>query len=170
MFDLPAELALRILSFLPLSSLSSIQRVSHHWRKFFNTNESFIYHNAAVYHGYIPSPGIPIGEARAMYSERALGSALDWKAFCASVFHRNEHLTHRIYQAANVNTSRIVGVARLHPRSHRFTARGIPFIGLKSTKRRDTSSRRRFVEGSMSTIWLPIRNCGHFPLQAFRFQ
>lgn len=86
--DLPAELGLEILSFLPLSSLSSIQRVSHHWRELFNKNENVIYHNAAVYHRYIRSSGVPIEEARAMHSERALGSVLDWKGFCTSSLHR----------------------------------------------------------------------------------
>ena len=97
MFDLPPELALRILSFLPLSSLSSIQRVSHHWGKLFTANESVIYHNAAVYHGYIHSASVPIEEARAMYSERALGHALNWNGFCTSSFHRSNHLTNRGY-------------------------------------------------------------------------
>jgi hypothetical protein len=86
MFNLPPELALDVLSNLPLTSLANVLLVCKDWKQFVEANESAIFHNACVYHGYIKSPAVTIDQARGMYSERSVGLFSGWKELCPSTF------------------------------------------------------------------------------------
>jgi hypothetical protein len=94
---LPAELSLLILSHLPLSTLSAVQRINHYFSTFVDENESTVYRNAAWVEGWVPSPQTQLGELRvadnqsaeeddrmreALYSRRAMRGVRSWKEFC----------------------------------------------------------------------------------------
>lgn len=102
LMTLPAELSLLILSHLPLSTLSAVQRVNHYFSTFVGENESTVYRNAAWVEGWVPSPQTQLGELRvaenqraekeeedgerrmrnALYSQRAMRGVRSWKDFC----------------------------------------------------------------------------------------
>jgi hypothetical protein len=52
---IPPELTLLILSHLPLSTLSTLQRVSRQWKDFIDKNESAVYLNAVYLNGWLDS-------------------------------------------------------------------------------------------------------------------
>lgn len=51
----PPEIILAILSFLPLRQLQRFLLVSKNWNDFVHSNESSIYHAAAILHDFIPA-------------------------------------------------------------------------------------------------------------------
>jgi F-box-like len=84
MLNLPAELALVVLAYLPLSSIATLLRVSRHWSSFIGANRDAIYHKAAVWHGFIPSPSTSLEELNLWYSGRSLKGVNTWQDFCTS--------------------------------------------------------------------------------------
>jgi hypothetical protein len=52
---IPPELTLLILSYLPLSTLSTLQRVSREWKDFIDKNESAVYLNAVYLNRWLDS-------------------------------------------------------------------------------------------------------------------
>ena len=79
MFNLPTELALHILSYLPFDSLSRLQAVSKSWNEFCNLHESSIYRNAAYLNAYIPSQTTMLNELGSFHSQRVLRGVNTWK-------------------------------------------------------------------------------------------
>ena len=82
MFNLPTELALKILSDLPFNSLSRLQSVCKSWSEFCTLHENTIYRNAACLHTYIPRPTTMLNELSSLYSQRALEDVKTWKDLC----------------------------------------------------------------------------------------
>ncbi|KAF5376923.1 hypothetical protein D9615_007333 [Tricholomella constricta] len=82
MFDLPPELALEILAYLPLNSLATLPLVCRHWRNIFIIHASHIHHKAALLHGYIRSTAISIEDANKLYSQRSVGIVCGWRDLC----------------------------------------------------------------------------------------
>ncbi|KAJ7642852.1 hypothetical protein B0H17DRAFT_1148749 [Mycena rosella] len=94
MLQLPVELVICILKYLPLSTLSQLLSTSREWNNFFESNQSILYHNAAVLHGFTPSASIVYSDLeaiqddrdmtphRAALSRRSLTGVSDWKSFC----------------------------------------------------------------------------------------
>ena len=82
MLNLPAELTLSILSYLPLNSLSRLQSLCKSWNDFCALHESTIYRNAAYLHSYIPRPTTMLNELSSLYSQRALEDVMTWKDLC----------------------------------------------------------------------------------------
>lgn len=84
MLHLPVELVISILNYLPLSTISSLLSTSREWNNFCEANQSILYHNAAVLHGFTPSSSIVYSDLGAALSRRSLTGVSDWKSFCAS--------------------------------------------------------------------------------------
>ena len=82
MLNLPAELTLSILSYLPLNSLSQLQSVCKSWSEFCTLHEGTIYRNAACLHTYIPCPTTMLNGLSSLYSERVLKDVKTWKDLC----------------------------------------------------------------------------------------
>ncbi|KAI9064540.1 hypothetical protein FKP32DRAFT_582613 [Trametes sanguinea] len=84
MNDLPAELLLRILAYLPVQSLCSLRAICRRWEDFFITNQSAIYHRVAVEKGLVRSFGIPFEQAvaKAPYMNVLRNDSPDWYTFC----------------------------------------------------------------------------------------
>lgn len=76
---LPAEIILSIFSFLPLRQLHRLLRISKPWKSFIETNDSDIYHAAAVLHGFVP-PKIKLHEATLLHTW--LDEVDSWKRLC----------------------------------------------------------------------------------------
>jgi hypothetical protein len=81
---LPTELSLSVLSYLPLPTLCSLPTLSHQWLDFCSENQSTIFHNAAILHGYIQPQTLQLGDALSMYEGSPWDGATDWKDFCKS--------------------------------------------------------------------------------------
>ncbi|TFK72802.1 hypothetical protein BDN72DRAFT_791910 [Pluteus cervinus] len=83
MLQLPAELVLKVLSYLSLSDLAKFLLISKEWKEFVDLNEVAIFHCAAFLHDFIPSRTTPYSEVERMYTERSLKNVPkgDWKAF-----------------------------------------------------------------------------------------
>ena len=82
MLNLPTELTLNILSYLPFSSLSRLQSVCKSWSEFCTLHENTIYRNAACLHTYIPRSTTMLNELSSLYSQRALEDVKTWKDLC----------------------------------------------------------------------------------------
>ena len=82
MLNLPSELTLNILSYLPFNSLSRLLSVCKSWSEFCILHENTIYRNAACLHTYIPRPTTKLDELSSMYSQRALEDVKTWKDLC----------------------------------------------------------------------------------------
>ncbi|KAJ7800754.1 hypothetical protein B0H13DRAFT_1466278, partial [Mycena leptocephala] len=54
------------------------------WNNFCQANQSILYRNAAVLHGFTPSSSIVYSDLGAALSRRSLTGVSDWKSFCAS--------------------------------------------------------------------------------------
>jgi hypothetical protein len=95
--DLPTEITIHILSYLPLSTLLTLLRVSHKWYNLIDgdqMNKETIYRNAAFFEGYSPRRTMLLEELgprdgeqsadvrKALYSSRALSNVSSWKDFC----------------------------------------------------------------------------------------
>ncbi|KAK7063753.1 F-box domain-containing protein [Favolaschia claudopus] len=81
MLHLPAELVIAILRYIPLSTLTSLPSVSREWQSFCQVNESNLYHNAAILHGFVSS-SVVYSELATTLSRRALAGVSGWKSFC----------------------------------------------------------------------------------------
>ncbi|KAI8974002.1 hypothetical protein BD414DRAFT_498829 [Trametes punicea] len=79
---LPAELVLRILSYLPLQALRSVRLTARRWNDFFIANESTIYHHAALLHNFVDSLDVLLPEARKARYLKFLEDAPDWYTYC----------------------------------------------------------------------------------------
>ena len=82
MLNLPTELTLNILSYLPLDSLGRLNSVCKSWSGFCAQHENTIYRNAACLHTYIPRPMTMLDNLTSMYSQRALEDVETWKDLC----------------------------------------------------------------------------------------
>ncbi len=85
-YELPPELITSILQYLPLQALHSLRRLSREWNQFFHRNESFIYHAAAVRHGFISSMDVTFEQAIRTddpNSQHLIG-VKDWRTLCES--------------------------------------------------------------------------------------
>lgn len=85
--ELPVELVIIVISYLPLTSITRLQRVDRQWQQFLKQNQNAVYRNAAWREGWIPSPETLLDELddpgqRSYYSKRAMRGVLDWKDFC----------------------------------------------------------------------------------------
>src|ERR1700724_4477321 len=81
--DLPTNIVLEILTYLPLNTIASLALVSRWLHSLINSNENPIYHRASFLHGYIPSYTTSLQKAHSMYSRRSIGPISNWKNFCA---------------------------------------------------------------------------------------
>jgi hypothetical protein len=80
---LPVEIALQVLSYLPLQTLRILQLVSRRWRTFIQHNESAVYRHAALLHGFLPSSSVTsISELPTVFPVRSVAGVGDWKNFC----------------------------------------------------------------------------------------
>ncbi|KDR69967.1 hypothetical protein GALMADRAFT_255298 [Galerina marginata CBS 339.88] len=91
---LPTELTLFILSYLPLSTLASLQLTNTSWKEFLTDNEGAVYRAAAVREGLVGEgfhAGMVLGDLGGLggsrsggviYSERAMRGVDGWKSFC----------------------------------------------------------------------------------------
>ena len=82
MFNLPAELTLHILSYLPFDSLSRLRAVCKPWNEFCIFHECIIYRQAACLYTYIPRPTTMLDDLGSLYSKRVLEGVKTWKDFC----------------------------------------------------------------------------------------
>jgi hypothetical protein len=83
---LPTELSLYILRDLSLSDLANLQTVSRDVHSFLKIHEDAVYHNAAVYHRFVPATSTPDQrvELAPHRVRRRLGNA-SWKYLCKSI-------------------------------------------------------------------------------------
>ena len=79
---LPVELSLAVLSYLPLSTLFSLASLSREWLEFISENKSTIFHEAAVFHGYIDPETLLLEDALSMRVGNPWKRVADWKDFC----------------------------------------------------------------------------------------
>lgn len=83
--DLPPELILSVLVYLPLQSLHALRRLSREWHDWFDRNNEYIYQQAAFRHNFIPSAYTTLGDAvehtKHLLSRWAIEN---WRAFCES--------------------------------------------------------------------------------------
>ncbi|KAF4623168.1 hypothetical protein D9613_001312 [Agrocybe pediades] len=89
--ELPAEIVILILSYLPIPSISSLRILSKEWLYFIDgnaQNRNTIYRNAAWIEGYIPDRTSMLDEigpkedGTGLFSERTMHGVEDWKDFC----------------------------------------------------------------------------------------
>jgi len=82
---LPVEVVLETLSYLPVQTLRNLHLLSQDWHTFITTNETSVYKNAALLHGYTPSSNVTsVSELRSIYAERSLNGVEGWKDLCES--------------------------------------------------------------------------------------
>ena len=79
---LPAEVTLSVLTHLPIPSLLSLPALSRQWLDFFATNESEIFHHAAIFHEYIKPETLLLEDALSAYEGKPWTGATSWKDFC----------------------------------------------------------------------------------------
>ena len=86
--ELPAELVIIIISYLPLTSITRLYRVNRQWHEFLDLNENSVYRNAAWREGWLINPQMlledldQINDIRSSYSRRSVRNVSDWKGFC----------------------------------------------------------------------------------------
>jgi hypothetical protein len=81
--QLPSELTIQILRFLPLRDLSCVQQVSRASHNFFVIHEDSIYHAAAEHHNFLPN-NVPVDELHDWIPKKLedrIGT-LSWKRLC----------------------------------------------------------------------------------------
>jgi hypothetical protein len=107
--ELPAELALVILSYLPLSSIGYLRRVNREWSYFVEQNLTTVYRNAAFLEGFIAKKQTLLSELdgtatgtmsenggggswrtwdgyeQRVYSGKALRGVDSWETLCTSL-------------------------------------------------------------------------------------
>jgi F-box-like len=79
---LPVEISLAVLSYLPISTLCPLSSLSRKWFDFFSENQSVIFHNAAVFHGYTHPGTLLLEDALSVHKGSPWEGATDWKDFC----------------------------------------------------------------------------------------
>jgi len=99
MLHLPIELSLSVLSYLPLPTLCSLPTLSRQWFNLFSANQSTIFHNAAVLHGYIQSEIISLDDALSAYKGSPWDGTADWKDFCKC----SDHVFHELWRLVSVS-------------------------------------------------------------------
>ncbi|KAH9000891.1 hypothetical protein EDB86DRAFT_471386 [Lactarius hatsudake] len=82
---LPTEMTLNVLSHLPIPSLLSLSALSRQWLDFFTTNQSEIFHSAALLHEYI-QPELSLDDALSVNTSRPWAGSTSWKDFCHRSF------------------------------------------------------------------------------------
>lgn len=80
--DLPLEVLLQVLWFLPIPSIHTIETLSQSWCHFMQAHQRLVYHQAAVSHGYIPEMSTSWEAARLNYADPAIHRAENWRDFC----------------------------------------------------------------------------------------
>ncbi|KDR70005.1 hypothetical protein GALMADRAFT_255349 [Galerina marginata CBS 339.88] len=82
--ELPAELSLLIISYLPLSSLAVLHQLNRSWSDFLSLqeNEDAVYRAAAVREGYVGAALTGVRWEAQAYSEKAMRDVDSWKIFC----------------------------------------------------------------------------------------
>ena len=83
---LPVELSLAVLSYLPLQTLCALPSLSRKWSDFFSQNQSTIFRNAAVLHGYTHPETYLLEDALSRHKGSPWEGATDWKDFCRPCF------------------------------------------------------------------------------------
>jgi hypothetical protein len=74
------ELVILILQYLPAAEIAQLERLSQTWKDFIDTNESTIFRNAAVHHGYIH---LDVHQSfEDAHASRSLRGVDGWKSFC----------------------------------------------------------------------------------------
>jgi F-box-like len=81
---LPVELSLSVLSYLPLQTLSSLPALSRQWFDFISANQSTIFRNAAILHGYAHPGTLLLEDALSAHKGSPWDGTTDWKDFCKS--------------------------------------------------------------------------------------
>ncbi|KAJ6541832.1 hypothetical protein B0H19DRAFT_959142 [Mycena capillaripes] len=81
MLHLPIELVIEILKYLPVSAIVSLSSTSRDWNNFCEVNQSILYHNAAILHGFTTSSSIVYSDLATVFSRRSLIGVSDWKSF-----------------------------------------------------------------------------------------
>jgi len=81
---LPTGLLLPVLSYLPLPTLCSLPTLSRQWLDFYSQNQSTIFRNAAILHGYIQPKSLKLEDALSAYEGSPWDGATDWKDLCKS--------------------------------------------------------------------------------------
>jgi hypothetical protein len=79
---LPPELILKILSYLPIPSLSSFQLISRRHREIVCSNESYLYRNAALLHHFIPSRETTLADVKNIIPRRLERRLDGWRSYC----------------------------------------------------------------------------------------
>ena len=82
---LPVEVTLSVLSHLPIPWLLSLPVLSRQWSDFFFTNESEIFHSAAIFHEYIKPEIRFLEDALSVNTGRPWAGSTSWKDFCKSL-------------------------------------------------------------------------------------
>lgn len=89
--ELPTELVILVLSYLPLETISVLKRIDHQWHEFIALNASTVYRSAAWREGWIAHADTMLAELdypeeelrrKSYYSRRAMRGVRDWKDFC----------------------------------------------------------------------------------------
>ncbi|KAH9061243.1 hypothetical protein EDB87DRAFT_406313 [Lactarius vividus] len=83
---LPTEVTLSVLSHLPIPSLPYLPVLSHQWPDFFTTNQSAIFHSAALLHEYIQPETLSLEDALSVNTGRPWVGSVSWKDFCRRSF------------------------------------------------------------------------------------
>ncbi|KAI9444181.1 hypothetical protein H4582DRAFT_2071752 [Lactarius indigo] len=110
---LPTEVTLDVLSHLPIPSLLSLLVLSHQWLDFFTTNQSTIFHSAALLHEYIQPETLSLEDALSVNMGRPWAGSTSWKDFCHRSFqlHKNwegkGHAVARVVPPPGLNVHRI---------------------------------------------------------------
>ncbi|KZP28040.1 hypothetical protein FIBSPDRAFT_947948 [Athelia psychrophila] len=78
---LPAELQLKVLSFLRLWDLHQVQLISKSWNALFIAHQNPIHRNASYVHGLIPSPNVFLEKAIETSPRGSTDGVIDWKMF-----------------------------------------------------------------------------------------
>jgi F-box-like len=79
---LPVEISLAVLSYLPLPTLCRLSSLSRKWFDFLSENQSAVFHNAAIFHGYIHPENLLLEDALSVHKGSPWDGATDWKDFC----------------------------------------------------------------------------------------
>jgi hypothetical protein len=131
--DLPPDIVLEILFYLPLTTIASLALVSCRLHSVIIRNENPIYHRASFYHGHIPSCTTSLDKA-SRCTRRSMGPWTDLQLegfLCVnlSIFY---HLIVRmlVTKARNANTSMRAGPAKFHLRLHPITGREVGVVRL----------------------------------------
>lgn len=82
---LPNELVVRVLDYLPISTILNISSLSHEWKSFSEANESILFRQAAAYHSFVSSANTELSQLRTQYSDYSLHGVSTWKEFCECV-------------------------------------------------------------------------------------